>query len=188
LFVIWFLGNYLKLFKNLLIKDKQGEKKYMSTNNFYYKNSKFVYAVEIENEFDYDDLIINIQHDKRLRKGNNADYWEKNGLRSYDGKVIKTIEKTKNNWHLTFEIIVRNGYYAGVNIDWDVKILFDGYDRDKAGEYDLGDKTIPRYINDIINKQIDKIEAILKDYTMPLSHVATFSNGEAVYEKAKINN
>ena len=149
----------------------------MSTPNFCKKNAKNYYAVEIETDFDYDDLVYNLQAIFKDK----TEKWDNNN-RSYEGKIVSRINKTIGKWDLCFDIIIRNGYYSGVNLDWDLTIT----DKTDYTEYYFNDydyKDLPRYIHDKIDKQIDKIEKVFSDLSTPLICAGIFSNGEAIYQK-----
>jgi len=162
-----------------IASDKNERKKNMSTPNFYKKNASKYFANEIENDFDFDDLTDNVRSE--IKNAEPVDRWEKDGLRSYEGKIFAEINKTIGKWIITIELIARGGYYGGANLDWNVEIV------DNNSGYDFGwnDEKISGTADYYINKQIEKIEKVYSEYTTPLICVGVFSNGEAVYEKLK---
>ena len=146
----------------------------MSTPNFYNKNAGKVYACKIEEEFDYEDLIMNLRAEI---EGVDVDKWE-NGLRSYEGRIIKEIEVSKGKWGAIISVIIRNAYYSGVNLDWEVT----GEDLNSGEEYDF--ENLPEYFKEIIFRKLDKIEKVFKNNSTPLNCLGIMSNGEAIYQKA----
>jgi hypothetical protein len=153
--------------------------KIMSTTNFCKKNASNYYAIELENDFDYDDLVLNLQCE--FKTENNVNKWD-NVNRNYEGKIISQLKKNLNNWHIVFDIIVRNGYYSGVNLDWDIMVEnINDYTQYQYGDYQ--ENELPKYVNNYINAKIKSIEKIFKQFSTPLYCKGVFSNGEAIYAK-----
>jgi len=150
----------------------------MSTPNFHNRKASRIFASECEHEFDYEDLILNVQ--SALPKATPADRSEPDSLRSYEGQVFAEIERIIGKWGITISLIVRGGYYGGLNLDWRVDIT-DQYEGDN---FEWGEDAISATADNYIQKQIAKIEKIFAQFTTPLICVGIFSNGEAVYEKA----
>lgn len=148
----------------------------MSTPNFNKKNASKYYAVELQDEYDYDVLKENLHFEFQ----DTADFWENNG----EGKVVAQIVKCFNNWEITFNIIIRSGYYDGANLDWDV-IVKDTRDYTEYYYGDYEEKELPQCVNNWITSKIKKVEKIFAQYSTPLVCKGIFSNGEAIYEKAK---
>ena len=183
----------------------------MGTSNFARGNSSRLFAVEIQEEWDYEDLKENLNSEFKNNK--NFDTFntlvgfvsEKNSNRNFEGNIILNITtKDKEykllggNFYLKFGIIIRNGYYSGVNLDWqcdvitpieefehDEEIIIDGY------SYDISDNQASIYNERLnnwkekeINKYVEIIEQILSEHSTELNVVAQFSNGETIYEKA----
>jgi len=146
----------------------------MSTPNFRNVNASKIYAVRLINEFDYDDLVDNLQAEFQSY----VDSFDND--RNYPGRIISDIQATKGKWDITINIIVRSAYYDGVNLDWEVQIR----DNRDGDYFEWGEDETPRYVNDYIEAKIKKVEKIFKDYSTPLICRCIFSNGEAVYEKA----
>jgi hypothetical protein len=151
----------------------------MSTSNFYKKNASKYFSINLKDEYDYDILKENLW----VEFQDTADFWEKDFCRGYDGKVVAQIVKDFKKWEITFNIIIRNGYYNGVNLDWDCTII----NNNNGDEYYFGDydyKELPKYINDWVDKKIKSIEKVFSRYSEPLICTARFSNGEAIYQRA----
>jgi len=150
----------------------------MSTPNFYNRKASKIFASECEEEFDYDDLIGNILSE--LKQAKPSDKYE-DALRSYAGRIFAEIDKTIGKWGITINLIARSGYYSGVNLDWRVDIE----DQQTGDSFEHGEDKISNTAENYISDQIAKIEKVYREYTTPLICVAVFSNGEAIYERAK---
>lgn len=188
----------------------------MSTANFYTKNTGYTYACDIEDDFAYDDLIEELRfafrsvaEDPRQKAiacfEEVYDTWESSGLRSYPGRVIAWVESERKSYRdfdafLSAHIIVRSGYYAGANLDYDLRFLLDGEEISEELEEDDIDEvclcselpgTRRAYRLALARKWFDRacgpftdaIEAIFTRYSTPLRLAARLSNGEAFYEK-----
>ena len=150
----------------------------MSTPNFYNRNASKIFSSECAEDWDVDDLIDDVKCG--LKNATEVDRWENNGLRSYGGKIFAEINKTMGKWAITINIIMRDGYYGGVNLDWSVEIK----DLTEGDNFERGEGKISNTAESYIDNQIAKIEKVFTDYTTPLICLGVFSNGEAVYEKA----
>ena len=151
----------------------------MATGNFYNKNASCIYAVETEDEFAYEDLVLNLQSefsalhtDRKVAYYREEDDYEKDGLRSYCGKIIgivdgptKYYKKVETEVFIRAEIIVRNGYYSGVNLDYNIKVyancevynleIYDLDDEIYIGETKL-EKLYANYIQSYVEKETKK--------------------------------
>ena len=184
----------------------------MGTSNFARGNSSRLFAVEIQEEWDYDDLKDNLKYAFKAAKEKgmfDTEYYsnafnEKNNNRNFEGNVILMVTskskhyKTIGEFYIEVGIIIRNGYYSGVNLDWECEIVSDSerYDHDEEividdYNYDVSTKQAKQfseYVNNWKEKEMTKIindvEQILSEYSTELNVVATFSNGETIYEKA----
>jgi hypothetical protein len=92
-----------------------------------------------------------------------------------------------------------SAYYEGASLDFDVTV-FDGYefsDSDNSVEYLFGNncscmnqgllkiqqRHAERWVDRAKSELIVLIEQVFEQVSMPLKVVATFSNGETIYEK-----
>jgi len=123
------------------------------TGNFS-SNISPIYAIEIEDEWDYGDTINNIRVELKNEFGD--DYTQDDTYtddRNYSGKIIANInggsaayEKTVGNDEYDFEvgfsvnIIIREGYYSGANLDYEV--IYDGQSVDDYESYTNIDNVI----------------------------------------------
>lgn len=180
----------------------------MSAPNFY-SEAGTVFAIET-NDNDDDDFIVNdvkenvfstLEANQKISV-QDADRYDSD--RNYGGHIFADVElcKTHNpRIYPQLEVIMRSGYYSGVNLDYSIKIYsesgesFEVEDIDNdtiMGELvylndrrpsDLQVHATLRELNNEVEKLKQYVEAVYTDLTTPLIRVATFSNGEAVYEK-----
>jgi len=176
----------------------------MSTSNFHNVNASAIFAVPLENDFDYEDLVDNLKSEL----SNDSDYvdygkTDKHELRSFPSRTLGSIRKYHQYKDFYVEVcvtpVIRSGYYEGVNLDWNVDYSING-----DAEYDNNDF----YIDDIAwygklsksaatkyaklaekkaeklkNEIVEKLEALYSDYSEKYGVTAVFSNGETIYHK-----
>ena len=176
----------------------------MSTSNFHNVNASAIFAVPLENDFDYEDLVDNLKSELN----NDPDYvdygkTDKNELRSFPSRSLGSIRKYHQYKDFYVEVcvtpVVRSGYYSGVNLDWNVDYSINGdaqYDnndfyiddiawygkisKSKAIQYaKLAEKKAEKLKNEIV----EKVESIFSDYSEKYGVTAVFSNGETIYHK-----
>lgn len=154
----------------------------MATSNFHNVNATHIFAVQLEDEWAYDDLVSNLESELN----NHPDYSDygksdPNELRSFPSKSLGsfsnslTIEEDEVEIYIT--PVIRSGYYEGVNLDWHVRLYVNGYDDDTYAD----DDNVLR----ISNEYIEFIEDIYAQYSEPLGVTARFSNGETIYHTIK---
>ena len=152
----------------------------MATSNFHNVNATHIFAVQLEDEWAYDDLVENLESEF----SKHSDYYDygksdPNELRSFPSKSLGsfsnsiTIEDDEVEIYIT--PVIRSGYYEGVNLDWHIRLYVNGYDDDTYAD----DANVLR----ISNEYIDFIETIYSQYSEPLGVTARFSNGETIYHK-----
>jgi len=179
----------------------------MATGNFYKKNATHYYAFEVEDDFEYE-----LFWDELMMKLEKLNYEEWDGGVE-NGKIVARKVKEINDWlTLVLEVVVRNGYYSGINLDWEARVEFADGSINKLEDFndeaiiEFGgwlkngawaskrDKQFGRYLirnagklyegaYKKIEKEIDKLEAVFAKLTTPLERVATFSNGETIYAR-----
>jgi hypothetical protein len=176
----------------------------MATSNFHNVNASAIFAVPLEHEFDYEDLVCNLESEL----SNNPDYvdygkTDKNELRSFPSRTLGSIRKYHQYKDFYVEVcvtpVIRSGYYEGVNLDWNVDYLINGdasYDspdfyindiahygnlsKSKATQYaKLAEKKAEKLKNEIV----EKLESLYSDYSEKYGVTAVFSNGETIYHK-----
>lgn len=145
----------------------------MSCPNFHHEN--ILIAIEDEAAEDFMDCFKGDMQDElqeAIPLGCITDVYEKDGLRSYPGKVVFEVDvRYRDYLYKTVQVIVRSGYYGGLNIDY--KVVEGGDHIEKE----------PKYLDKKVDALCNKIKKIIESYGTPLRRVAVFSNGEAVYEK-----
>lgn len=151
----------------------------MSTSNFYHQN--MLVAIDDDEAQDFIDCFKNdLQHELQdaIPSGEIVDEYEKDALRSYDGWVIFRVSVSSGAGYeyAVVEVIYRGGYYGGLNIDYKVS---EGYDLWRIEDEKIGTKGLGKKVVSICKK----IEKICGGYGTKLRRVATFSNGETIYQK-----
>jgi hypothetical protein len=176
----------------------------MATSNFHNVNASAIFAVQLENDFDYEDLVDNLKSELN----NDSDYVDygkadHNELRSFPSRTLGSIRKYHQYKDFYVEVcvtpVIRSGYYSGVNLDWNVDYLINGdvsYDspdfyiddiaycgnlsKSKATQYaKLAEKKAEKLKNQIV----EKLESLYNDYSEKYGVTAVFSNGETIYHK-----
>jgi len=131
--------------------------------------------------------------------------WEPNSNRNFEGVILGELSSRKTYGGLEIKVeiqaIKRNGYYEGANLDWNCLIKIDGYEMDgyefkeefvdKAETYynmkgGLAKIIAPKAYKWALKTKdtlIDEIERIFTEISTPLVRVATFSNGETIYQQ-----
>ena len=176
----------------------------MATSNFHNENASAIFAVPLENEYDYEDLVCNLESEL----SNNPDYvdygkTDKHELRSFPSRTLGSIRKYVEYKDFYVEVcvtpVIRSGYYSGVNLDWNVDYLINGdasYDtpdfyiddiahygnlpKSKATKYA---KLAEKKAEKIKNQIVEDLEALYNDYSEKYGVTAVFSNGETIYHK-----
>ncbi len=177
----------------------------MGTSNFHYRSTTKCYAVLMNAEdfqYEYECLRDNLKDEFKNKFGQSVSWhWRSprtymnppdvDYLRSYPAQSIVSVRtslqlddenKYEDETYADFEFvcIVRSGYYEGACLDYDVKLTVDGFETD-----------VDLIKNEQWRKEIEceietvgmKIESIFERFSTPLRRVATFSNGETIYEK-----
>ena len=174
----------------------------MATSNFHNVNASAIFAVQLEDEWAYDDLVENLKSQLN-NDPNYVDYGKSdpNELRSFPSRSLGSIRKYHEYKDFYVEVcvtpVIRSGYYDGVNLDWNVdySINGDSYDIDelengigyntalpisKIKAYSLlAEKKAEKLKNDIV----EKLEALYNNYSDRYGVTAVFSNGETIYHK-----
>jgi len=173
----------------------------MSTNNFSYENilvktPDFLFGgiceeceekgivvdcEHIEPEFDefcYDEYVADVQ--KQLEKIGFESCDKADNDRSYPGTIIASYGQEDDGFIKYLEVVIRNGYYDGANIDYQI-------DGEFCPQNEQNKKECAHI--DALNRKFDRIvaktEKILRKNGQELLRVGVFSNGEAVYKLKK---
>jgi hypothetical protein len=150
----------------------------MATSNFHNVNASNIFAVELQDEFDYEDLVCNLESELN----NHSDYsdygkTDPNELRSFPSKSLGSFSNSTIIDDEEVEVyvtpVIRSGYYEGCNLDWHVRYYVNGSE-DEAYE------SHPR-VQSLVESYVDYIESIFGQHSQPLGVTARFSNGETIY-------
>jgi len=176
----------------------------MATSNFHNENASAIFAVQLEHEFDYDDLVENLKSELN----NDPDYvdygkTDKHELRSFPSRTLGSIRKYAQYKDFYVEVcvtpVIRSGYYDGVNLDWNVDYLINGDASYDSPEFYIDDiahygsmskskatkyaKLAEKKAEKVKNQIVEKVESIFSDYSEKYGVTAVFSNGETIYHK-----
>jgi hypothetical protein len=152
----------------------------MATSNFHNVNATHIFAVQLEDEWAYEDLVYNLESEFNIHN-DYSDYGktDPNELRSFPSRSLGSFSDSLTIGDDEVEIfitpVIRSGYYEGCNLDWHVRLYVNGYEDDTYAD----DANVLR----ISNEYIEFIENIYSQYSEPLGVTARFSNGETIYHK-----
>jgi len=183
----------------------------MGTSNYHIQDASKAYSIDIEHEFDLSDLELNTRSElSEMCDNKNYNYDEcderpSSELRSFPARTICKIKSEDFHisdlcFNLEFHIIIRNGYYAGANLDFEEWInpnnseefeTLDNLLNDISSypeDYTIDKKDIESVQNElkIWYKKISEemrtnIEKIFSDLSTPLNVICRFGNGETIY-------
>ena len=154
----------------------------MATSNFHNVNATHIFAVQLEDEWAYDDLVENLESEF----SKHSDYYDygksdPNELRSFPSKSLGSFSNSvvvdEDEVEIYITPVIRSGYYEGVNLDWHIRLYVNGYDDDTYAD--------DARVSVIANDYIEFIEDIFEQYSEPLGVTARFSNGETIYHTIK---
>lgn len=176
------------------------------TSNFYNKNASKIFAIEIEDELDYDDAVENVKDSLSreidgfdAERGNNFDterHFTGNTLGSVSVLLDDEYPGDPNSGYYEegetyeYEVIVscvlRSGYYRGANLDWEVTVYENGNEIGDADDFEpAAGSDAETEIRNTIDTITEEIEKVYAQYSEPLRVSAQFSSGETWYEKDK---
>ena len=150
----------------------------MATSNFHNVNASHIFAVELQDEWEYQDLISNLESEFNT----NLDYSDysksdPNELRSFPSKSLGSFSNSTIIDDSEVEVyvtpVIRSGYYEGANLDWHVRYYVNGSEDDTYEAHPNVQTLVSVYVN--------FIENVYEQYSQPLGVTARFSNGETIY-------
>ena len=139
----------------------------MATANFTEVGNHGLFIIDSENEYDYPYTVENIVSELSS-KGFSVDK-----VNVTDGDDYLVVDKNGKDVAI---ISAHDGYYSGVSFG-----IFTG--DDMIEEADPYHEYTPNITKN--KKTIDKVVKCVAMYTEQIRRVATFSNGEAIYERVK---
>ena len=152
----------------------------MATSNFHNVNATHIFAVQLEDEWAYDDLVSNLESEFNSHK-DYSDYGktDPDELRSFPSRSLGSFSDSliigEDEVEIFITPVIRSGYYEGCNLDWHIRLYVNGYEDDTYAD----NADVLR----ISNEYIEFIENIYSQYSEPLGVTARFSNGETIYHK-----
>lgn len=161
-------------------------------------------TTEAPEQWEIQDTIDNIREQMKTDqyKYYKDEGWDSSAPRSYSSMKIGcwciSKEYAGVEIYLTIEASLNFGYYEGACLDWEFNIHVNGSEADEVEADDLSyygtvnsglAKRIARYANNWVNKikeqMVNDLEKIFEEMSeIKLKRVATFSNGETIYETA----
>lgn len=140
----------------------------MATSNFYQSGNHGLNVIDdTEDEFIVEDTLANIVADLSS-KGYSTDSIRIDTPRSFDTGKVFAIFNNKSKVVAILELCA--GYYSGANINIYTEEHLDD-------EYDREDRTHNK-------RDVKRVVDVVKSYTVGYNRVATFSNGETIYERS----
>lgn len=152
----------------------------MATSNFHNVNATHIFAVQLEDEWAYEDLVYNLESEFDIHS-DYSDYGktDPDELRSFPSRSLGSFSNSLTIGEDEVEVyitpVIRSGYYEGCNLDWHIRLYVNGYEDDTYAD----NADVLR----ISNEYVDFIENIYSQYSEPLGVTARFSNGETIYHK-----
>jgi hypothetical protein len=152
----------------------------MATSNFHNVNASSIFAVQLEDTYEYDDLISNLTSEfNSHRDYSNHSKSDPNDLRSYPSTSIGGFSNSviigDDEVSVFVTPVIRSGYYDGCNLDYHILYYVNGYEDDFYEHYD------DTFIQSLVYEYVDFIENVFSQYSTPLGVTAQFSNGETIY-------
>ena len=152
----------------------------MATSNFHNVNASHIFACSLENEWDYEDLVGNLESELNNHK-DYSDYGKSdpNELRSFPSKSLGSLSNSviieDDEVEVYITPVIRSGYYSGCNLDWHIRLYVNGSEDDTYAD--------DARVSVIADEYIEFIENIFEQYSDKLGVTAQFSNGETIYHK-----
>lgn len=176
----------------------------MGTSNFARGNTSRVFAVLMNEQDDVEDFVEFVREVAKESAPKDIQYSKEDGRdRNYCASNLFSYRMSKWFGDLEVELQIvakmRSGYYEGASLDFEFTI-FDGYefsDSDNSVENLFGNncscmnqgllKIQQRHAEVWVDRAKEQLialtEQVFEQVSMPLKVVATFSNGETIYEK-----
>jgi hypothetical protein len=126
--------------------------------------------------FAYNEYVEEMQEQLKKIGFESCDKWESG---RDGGKIIAEWGQEDNCFIKYLQVVIRSGYYSGANIDYTI----DGdFCPDEESKKEIRHA---RMLQKQFDKQVVKLEKILRKNGTELLKVAQFSNGEAMYQVKK---
>jgi hypothetical protein len=169
----------------------------MSAPNFYAVCGKYFVLSPIEGEeesmdieYDFNEVIESILNDLKKYYIIQEDKWDNE--RGYEGRIFARIVKewsynNKRNddyreFRIDIDLILRNGYFEGCNLDYDIHYYYDGIECEEEF-WEYIDKRTYNYVMKWLDKVKKDIEASYQKYSIQYELLGVFSNSEAIYTR-----
>ncbi len=181
----------------------------MSTGNFYQRDAKNIYAVENDEEDEYEytrDSIINELDESKFNFSLDTSITLESDLRSFPSTTIGYLYETITFLNQEFDVnlipLTCSGYYEGFNLDYEIRFEINGesfqtiedlieclvnYSEDynlKRGIVAMNKKRLETKLQESLDSLTEFLEGLYEQYSTPLVKISSFSNGEAIYKEA----
>lgn len=172
----------------------------MGTSNFARGNTSRAFAVLMNDQDDVEDFIEYVREVAQESAPKDIQYSKEDGRdRNASNLFSYRMSKWFGDLEVELQIVakMRSGYYEGASLDFEFTI-FDGYefsDSDNSvenlfsnscmnqGLLKIQQRHAERWADRTKDQLIALTEQVFEQVSMPLKVVATFSNGETIYEK-----
>lgn len=160
----------------------------MATSNFSRPNASKIYACLMGNdigEYDYDFLIDDV-YEAVVEKL--SDHTVHDSQATYNNvREIFTVTFCKMfgdiEGSVTITGTIQSGYYAGAQLDYTIDEDFNPYGSDlNQGMRTIQERNFDKWKEKTIKEKTLLIEQVYEQFSTPMVAVATFSNGETIYE------
>lgn len=172
----------------------------MGTSNFYKKNASKYFAVLMDYENEDGKTVTTDEWDVDMLKECLMVKVKDVFGSSHDSDGLPLIGKSKNFGDVCAEVWLtvklNPGYYEGATLDYDIQIMIDGYEYEDIDDVDISHSymnaglqaimlpKIRRWMLTSLDDMREKLEGVFDQCSdHVLVRTATFSNGEAIYEK-----
>lgn len=142
--------------------DEKGIEKYIED-----EPDRFNEEVYEVSEWMYDDIKENLRSEIKEKFKSVYETYQWDYERNFVGRIISVIERRFKEGYYKINVIIRSGYYSGINLDYTFEYCCEEAE-EKYGKS--------------LYRDLTKLEKIFEKYSDEYILVGCFSNGEAVYK------
>lgn len=161
--------------------------------------------------YEYDEQIENVKYHLEENKGkfsySECETKSQSDNRNFEASFIASLSTNKSFGDVNVEVEIncfsRSGYYEGACLDWELNINVDGTTEDdvegiqscfidgytysdmNAGLLKIQGKNAQKWANKIKNEIVEVVEKSFELSSTCFVRLATFSNGETIYQKCE---
>lgn len=166
----------------------------MGTCNFSTSPDGFIYAIDNDDEFIYNDTIENLKAEL-----NGCPYFYETDAHNI-GRLEKDISFLNEEITICYNLFVSSGYYSGLQLDYNAVIIYDNseynitdidalisdlreYSGVNNGLITIHRKKLEMFLNDYITMLYNITITAYKSYSNTLSVAGRFSDGTCIYNE-----